>query len=280
MGVQIIIDSTTNINEAIRDELRIIPLVIRFGDEEFIDGITINNDEFYKKLIECDTLPTTSQATPIVFQEIFEDVVNSGDTAVVIPLSSKLSGTYQSAMVAAADFEDSIYVVDSGFVSVGTGILAEYAVRLRKEGMDAKSIAKELEEKKKNIRLLALLDTLEYLAKGGRISAAVAFAGGLLAIKPVVCVEEGAVQLLGKARGSKQGNNFLVQEVKKAGGVDFDMPVLLGYTGLSDHLLKKYMEDSKSLWEEGSEELNTTSIGSVVGTHVGPGAVAVAFFTK
>ena len=125
-----------------------------------------------------------------------------------------------------------------------------------------------------------MLDTLEYLKKGGRISAAVAFAGGVLNIKPVVCVDKGEIKMLGKARGSKQGNNLLVQEIDKAGGVDFDKPVLLGYTGLTDTLLKKYVEDSKALWAHAKSELNTSVIGSTIGTHVGPGAVAVAFFKK
>ena len=134
--------------------------------------------------------------------------------------------------------------------------------------------------KKEYICLIAMLDTLEYLKKGGRISAAVAFAGGLLNIKPVVNVKDGVINMLGKARGSKQGNNLLVQEIEKTGGIDFDLPILLGYSGLSDALLKKYIPDSAPLWENGIDTLRYTSIGSVVGTHAGPGAVAAAFFAK
>ncbi len=107
-----------------------------------------------------------------------------------------------------------------------------------------------------------------------------AFAGGILGIKPVISVVGGEISILGKARGSKQGNNLLVQEIEKAGGVDFDKPVLLGYTGLSDALLQKYIEDSKALWENGANELHTTIIGGAIGTHAGPGAVAAAFFKK
>ena len=125
---------------------------------------------------------------------------------------------------------------------------------------------------------MALLGTLEYLKKGGRISKTVAFAGAVLNIKPVVSVTDGEIQMLGKARGSRMGNNLLVQEIEKAGGVDFSKPVLLGYTGLSDALLLKYIEDSRQLWEAGLEQVRYTSIGSVIGTHAGPGAIAVAFF--
>ena len=200
-----------------------------------------------------------------------------GDSAVVIAISSKLSGTYQSACIA-SDGYDNIHIVDSGNVAIGAGILVEYALSLVEQGLSAKEIADKLEEVKDKVIIVAMLDTLEYLKKGGRISAAVAFAGGVLNIKPVVSVDKGVISMLGKARGSKQGNNLLAQEIEKAGGVDFDKPVLLGYTGLSDTLLTKYVEDSKEMWSHAKTELNSTVIGSVIGTHVGPGAVAVAFF--
>ena len=182
-------------------------------------------------------------------------------------------------MIAASDYEN-IYVVDSTTMAIGAGILAELALRLADSGMDAAAIAAKLEEEKKNIRLVALLDTLEYLKRGGRISKTVAFAGGLLNIKPVAAVLDGQIQILGKARGSKQGNNLLVAQIQEAGGVDFDKPLLLGYTGLSDALLQKYVQDSTQLWQGHTGQLNAACIGSVIGTHAGPGAVAVAFFKK
>jgi len=126
--------------------------------------------------------------------------------------------------------------------------------------------------------VVALVDTLEYLKRGGRISKTLAFAGGVLNIKPVLSVIDGEINLLGKARGSKMGNNLLIQEIDKAGGIDFDKPVLLGYSGISDALLKKYIEDSRHIWEGQLIEPRYTSLGSVIGTHAGPGAVVVAFF--
>lgn len=279
MSVKIIIDSTTDLIESVKEKVEIVPLTIRFDDEEFIDGVTIDHKMFYEKLIESDTIPTTSQATPSAFVPFFDKVKENGDSAVVISLSSKLSGTYQSACLAASDY-DNIYVVDSSSVAIGAGILVEYALNLVEEGLSAEEIAKKIEEKKSDVIIVAMLDTLEYLKKGGRISAAVAFAGGVLNIKPVICLDNGEIKMLGKARGSKQGNNLLVQEIEKAGGVDFNMPLLLGYTGLSDILLKKYVEDSSSLWAHAKSELNSSVIGSTIGTHVGPGAVAVAFFKK
>ena len=279
MNVRIIIDSTTDLAPELRGQVEVVPLTVSFGTEEYIDGVTITHEEFYSKLIESDVLPTTSQATPAAFAEVFEEVAAAGDSAVVITVASQLSGTCQSARIAAEDY-DNIYVVDSGSVTLGAGILAEYALRCARSGMTAAEIAGLLEKKKEDICLIAMLDTLEYLKKGGRISAAVAFAGGLLNIKPVVNVKDGVINMLGKARGSKQGNNLLVQEIEKTGGIDFDMPILLGYSGLSDALLKKYITDSAPLWENGIDTLRYTSIGSVVGTHAGPGAIAAAFFHK
>ena len=280
MNVNLIIDSTTDLRPGLRERFTVVPLTVHFGEEEYIDGVTISHREFYEKLVESDAVPSTSQAAPAAFADVFEQVVSRGETAVVLTLASQLSGTYQSAMIAANDYPDSIFVVDGTSVAIGTGILAELALGLRDQGLSAAQIAAKLEEEKGNIRIVALLDTLEYLKRGGRISATVAFAGSLLSIKPVIAVQDGVIQMLGKARGSKQGNNLLVQQIANAGGVDFDKPLLLGFTGLSDALLLKYIEDSRALWENGVENLAITSIGSVVGTHAGPGAIAVAFFHK
>lgn len=277
MNTQIIVDSTSDLMPEYKSRVSVVPLTVHFGDEEFIDGVTIDYKKFYEKLVESDVLPTTSQATPDAFMNEFEAVKEAGDSAVVITLSSKFSGTYQSAVIAAEGYEN-IYVVDSGSVAMGGGILVELALRLVDEGLDAGEIARRLEEEKKKIVIVALVDTLEYLKKGGRVSKTVALAGTVLNIKPVLSVTDGEINILGKARGSKMGNNLLVQEIEKAGGVDFSKPVLLGYTGLSDALLLKYIEDSKHIWDKGLDTVRYTTIGSVIGTHAGPGAVAVAFF--
>lgn len=279
MSVQIIVDSTVDMPDRIKECFRIVPLTVHFGGEEFIDGVTIDKVRFYERLVESDVLPTTSQATPAAFQKVFEEVTAAGDSAVVITISSKLSGTYQSACIAAADF-DNIFVVDSMTAAIGSGILAEYALKLAEAGMSVEQIAEEIEEKKADVCLIALLDTLEYLKKGGRISGTTAFAGGILNIKPVLTIQDGEVVVIGKARGSKQGNNLLVEKIHNSGGIDFSMPILLGYSGLSDVFLKKYVEDSRALWQEGTDTLDSTLLCSVIATHTGPGVVAVAFFKK
>lgn len=280
MKVRIIVDSTADVHANIKEQLKVVPLTIHFGDTEYVDGVTITHEEFYAKLIESDELPRTSQATPVAFGKAFEEIVTAGESAVVLTISSELSGTYQSAMLAAQNYPDRIYVVDTKSAAIGSGILAELALQLADSGMDAKTIAEKLTEERENVCLIALLDTLEYLKRGGRISKAEAFAGGILSIKPVIALKDGKIITLGKARGSKQGNNLLIKEIQNTGGVDFNKPILLGYTGLSDLLLKKYEADSQELWQEGTNELNSTLIGSVIGTHAGPGAIAAAFFKK
>ncbi len=279
MKTRIIVDSTADLTPQYQSRVHTVPLTLSFGDEEYIDGVTIDKREFYEKLIETDVVPTTSQATPDSFMKAFESAREAGEDVVVITLSSKLSGTYQSAMIAAEDYEN-VYVVDGMSAAIGTGILVELAVRLLDSGMEAKEIARTLEQEREKILVVALIDTLEYLKKGGRISKTTAVVGGMLNIKPVVSISDGVINILGKARGSKMGNNLLMQEIEKAGGVDFSKPVLLGYTGISDALLLKYIEDSKQLWEGNLDEVRYETVGSVIGTHAGPGAVAVAFFKK
>ena len=279
MKTRIVVDSTADILPEYLDQIHTVPLTVSFGEEEYIDGVTMDHRTFYQKLIETDAMPSTSQASPAAFAEQYDQAAADDEEVVVITISSKLSGTYQSAMIAAAG-RSSVYVVDSENASVGCGILVGLALRYLRDGMTASAIAEKLQEDKKKIVVIALLDTLEYLKRGGRISKAAAFAGGLLNIKPVISIADGEIQLLGRARGSKMGNNLLAQQIQKVGGIDFTKPVLLGYTGLSDVLLQKYIEDSSYLWSAFLDAVRYVSIGSVIGAHAGPGAIAVAFFRK
>lgn len=279
MSIQIITDSASDIAQSGREDITVLPMTITFGGTEYLDGVNLSHQEFYEKLIENQDLPTTSQIAPYAFEQAIRQAREEGKEALIITMSSKLSGTYQSACIAASEFSDGVHVVDSENVTIGEHILVEYALILKDQGMDAASIAAELDKAKKNIRLIALLDTLEYLKKGGRIGKTVALAGNILSIKPVIAIEEGEVAFLGQARGSRQGNNFLAQRIKEC-GIDFQMPHLLGYTGLSDILLQKYINDSRDLWEDELDSLSICTVGGTIGTHTGPGAIAVAFFAK
>lgn len=280
MAIQFVVDSGSDIlpGEAKQWGITLLPLKVLFDKEEYRDAVDMTHREFYEKLVESDTLPTTCQIPPAEFSAAFERIVQAGDSAVCVTLSGKLSGTYQSAVIAAADFPGQIFVVDSLNVCIGQRILVQRGLAMRDDGLSAEQIAGRLEEEKHHIRLMALLDTLEYLKKGGRISAGTALAGSLLSIKPVIAVEDGAVTMAGKARGSKQGNNLLRELVRKAGGINFDKPFALAYSGLSDALLRKYIDDCSELWQSKTDCLPITTVGCTIGTHVGPGAVAVAFF--
>ncbi|MBE6038390.1 MAG: DegV family protein [Anaerofustis stercorihominis] len=282
MAIKFIIDSASDVLPSEAEKLGVthIPLKVIFGEDEYLDAINLSHREFYEKLVETDTLSTTCQIPPADFMSAYEHLTANGDEVIVITLSSELSGTYQSAVMAAEGYEGKVYVVDSRSVCIGERILLLRGIALNKQGLSAEEIVSELNAEKNKIRVLALLDTLEYLKKGGRISAATALAGGILSIKPVIAVNDGKVELVGKARGSKKGNNLLRELVEKCGGINFDKPLALAYSGLTDELLKKYIKDSEELWQGHTDELQITTVGCTIGTHVGPGAVAVAFFEK
>lgn len=279
--IRIAVDSASDISEAQAKELGIdmLPMIITFGDEEYMDGVNLLPTSFYEKLIESDELPKTSQISPYRFEEYFEQCTSAGDEVVLITISSKLSGTYQGAKQASEKYADKVFVVDSMNACIGERLLCLYAIRLLKQGYTAREIANELDTVKSKINVMAMLNTLEYLKKGGRVSSAVAFAGELLSIKPVVAVEDGEIKLVGKAMGSKKGNNLLNSLVAKK-GIDFDMPYGVVWSGLDDVLLQKYLRDSSSLWSSNTDEVPAYMIGSTIGTHVGPNAIGVAFFEK
>lgn len=275
--VRIVVDSTTDLPTELRQQVDIVPMCVRFGTQEYLDGVTIQPTEFYQKLENTKELPTTSQASPFDFDRIFEPIVAQGDTVVAITISSRLSGTYQSACIAAADYPGKVFVVDSMQVAIANGALVSYALSLVQAGQSAADIAQALTEIRSKLQLLAVVDTLEYLQKGGRVSKTVAIAGGLLSVKPIIGIVDGEIKLLGKARGNRQANSLMNQEIAKL-GVDFDKPIVLGYTGTEAHLLSQYTQQSTAFWQ--GRQIPTTIVGSVIGTHAGPGAVAVAFFKK
>lgn len=279
--VRLIVESSSDYTreEALARGLIFIPMTVTIDDVSYRAGENLTAKHFYELLIETDGLPATSQVPPFVFEEVFDSVIDAGDTAIVITISASLSGTYQSACAAAdhSRFRDRIFVVDSRTASIGERILIEYARSLAERGLSAAEIFRQLESEKDRVTVVALLDTLEYLKRGGRISPAVSFVGGMLSIKPVISIEGGEIKLIGKARGSKNGNNFLTTAVKTR-GIDFSLPHTLAYTGLDASVLMKYKEDCRELWEKKVHDLPVTEIGPAIGTHIGPGAIGTAFF--
>jgi DegV family protein with EDD domain len=278
MSVRIFVDSTADLIPPLKERVTAVPLTVHFGEKEYVDGVTITAQEFYKKLESAKELPSTSQATPYAFSEAFEEAVEAGDTVVAVILSSGLSGTYQSAVIGASEFPGKVFVVDSRNVALSAGIMVEYAFRLLEQGMDAEQIAAELTDIRSKAHLMAVVDTLEYLQKGGRVSKAVAIAGGMLSIKPIIAINaEGKIEMVGKARGNKQANALMNKKAQEL-EIDFSKPVMVGYTGTSDALLQKYLAESAEFF--GENTYGSSIVSAVVGTHAGPNAVALAFFSK
>lgn len=281
MAVKIMIDSASDISMTEAKELGVImmPMIISFGEQDYNDGVDLLPTEFYEKLIESDVMPKTSQISHYRFEEAFEEYTKNGDTLVVITISSKLSGTYNSAKLASENFVGKVFVVDSLSAAIGERLLCQYGLRLVDEGLSAQEVANKLDVAKNKINIIAIVNTLEYLKKGGRISSAVAFAGLMLSIKPVLSVIDGKVELIGKAMGSKKATNHLNRIVEEK-GVDFSMPYGVLWAGLDRSVLDKYIKDSAALWQDYTDNIPAYILGGTIGTHVGPGAVGVAFFEK
>ncbi len=275
-NIRIVIDSCADLKEELRAKMSVVPMTIMFGDEEYIDGETMTRRSFYEHLAVCKDLPSTSQPSPDAFARVFEEAIAAGEQVVALTVASKLSGTFQSANIAAMDYPGDVFVVDTETAAIGEGVLAEYALQLVEQGLCAADVAAALNREKHRVVVLAALDTLEYLQRGGRISKTAAFAGGLLNIKPVIALRGGEIAVAGKARGAKQGHIMLNKTVEETGGMDLTMPVILGYTGLEDTLLQAYTAGSTCL----PADAFRTNISGTIGTHVGPGAYAVAYFRK
>ena len=282
MAIRLVIDSSSDISQKEAEKLGItmIPMVIGFGEETYYDGQTLLPNEFYEKLVNDPNHPKTSQITAFRFEEVFEELTANGDEVIAIVLSSGLSATYKSAVLAATNFKGKVHVVDSMNATAGERLLLEYALMLIDKGMSATQIVAELDRVKSKIRVFGLLDTLEYLKKGGRISAATAIIGGALSIKPIISVIDGKVEVIGKAVGAKRGELMLASMVDKTSGIDFDMPYCLVYTGNDDFAAKKFAKNFKSIWYGHEEDVRALVIGSTIGVHVGPGVIGVVYFEK
>lgn len=278
MSIKIITDSTSDISQIQAKDLGItvVPLHVLFKENQYADGIDLQLDEFYKKLAESDILPTTSQITPEQYLTYFNEAKENNDDIIVITISSLLSGTYQSAMIAKDTCEyNSIYLVDSQTVTLGLQILVRYAVDLANKGLSVEDIVSKLEADKAKIHLYAIVENLEYLKKGGRLSSVSAFAGTILNIKPIIEVKDGKVGVAGKARGTTSAYHKLHQLIEQAGGIDYTKYHCVGYTGDKSTLYPflDYLKDKID-----AENRLVSPIGTVVGTHAGPGACGIAFF--
>ena len=284
--VAIVTDTASDITEeqAAKWDVRLVRLKVVFKDGAYTCGTEMTSERFYERLLEDTEIPTTSQPSPAEFQEAFAAELASGRDVVCLTISSKLSGTYQSACSARAMFteeeQERIHIFDTQNLCISQLLLVRVAVSMRDAGKTAQMIVETLERLAPRVRLVAMFDTLEYVAKGGRLPAGVAKAGKMLNIKPVIGCEKGKIVMLGMAKGSKNGKNMIYKALKKYGPADHGRPFQFGYTGLSDAKLVKYLKDNEVLYGTYSEDLPINLVGPSVGTHVGAGAIAFAYISQ
>ncbi|MBQ8357790.1 MAG: DegV family protein [Clostridia bacterium] len=284
MSVKIIVDSASDIKVSVAEEkgLGFAPLKTIMAGAEYRDGIDMTPDVFYDKLQANKELASTSQVSVAEFSDLFAKTVNDGDEAVVITISSGLSGTYQSATVASAEYPGKVFVVDSLSATAGEQVLVAHAIAMRDAGKSAAEIFAALDELRKKVRLFVRVETLEYLKRGGRISKTAAFVGGMLHFMPVLTLNgEGKLETVGKARGARMSHKMLNDSITACGGIDFSMPIAITYAGdVNDGTVQAYLEDSKELYAGHEDQLMIGQLGCVIGTHTGPGAIVMAFVPK
>jgi DegV family protein with EDD domain len=277
MGIKIVTDSTTEIRqeEAKKLGISVVPLKTIFGEVEYLDGIDLTPEEFYIKMANSKELPTTSQPSPFDFEQVFRKELEEGNQIITICLAGSVSGTYQSASIA-SEISDNIWVIDSGTATLGLQILVKRALQLVETGKTAKEIVDIIEEEKKSVFLFAAIDTLEYLHKGGRLSRTAAFAGTMLNLKPLISFISGEIKSVGKCRSQKNAYAELFKLVESEGGIDYKRPFAIGYTGNRGHF-DNFEQKCKQYFE--SDPI-IGSVGSVIGTHAGPGAVVITAFRR
>ena len=279
--IRILTDSASDILPAEAEQLgvTVIPLNVTLEDGTVLrDGVDMTPSAYYEILAGCRKLPTTSQPSPELFENFFLEAAAAGDEVIGIFLSHALSGTYQCAKLAADMANvDNVLFVDSGHVCLSEALLVRLAVQLRDSGKTAGQIAAILEHAKEHLHLVAAIDDLKYLRKGGRLPAAVAVAGGMLGIKPLITIQDGKVAMAGKARGLPGAYVALFKKVEEMGGISPAFPALAGYTVSSREVtpIQTYLRDNLQ-----QEDLLVRQIGCVIGTHAGPGAFGIAFFDK
>lgn len=279
--IRILTDSASDILPAEAEQLgvTVIPLNVTLEDGTVLrDGVDMTPSAYYEILAGCRKLPTTSQPSPELFENFFLEAAAAGDEVIGIFLSHALSGTYQCAKLAADMANvDNVLFVDSGHVCLSEALLVRLAVQLRDSSKTAGQIAAILEHAKEHLHLVAAIDDLKYLRKGGRLPAAVAVAGGMLGIKPLITIQDGKVAMAGKARGLPGAYVALFKKVEEMGGITPAFPALAGYTVSPREVtpIQTYLRDNLQ-----QEDLLVRQIGCVIGTHAGPGAFGIAFFDK
>jgi DegV family protein with EDD domain len=278
MNIAVVTDSTADLPKDVADahNVRVVPLNVLFGTDEYKDGVTIDNDEFYRRLQSSPELPTTSQPSPGEFAAVYRELAESSDAIISIHVSQALSGTYASALQAKAELEAEscrIEVVDSRQASVSLGLTVTAVARIVAGGADIDTATAAAKDISGRARFYAMLDTLEYLQKGGRVGRAQAFIGGLLKVVPIITVEDGEVQPVERPRTRRRGLERLKALTRAR--TPFESLAVLHTT--EPEVAAELASDLADVAPDG--EVMTAQIGSVVGTYAGPGTLGVGFVT-
>ena len=277
MAVQIITDSTSDLTaEELRElGVHVIHMRVIFEDGVYTDGVDITKEEFYAKQAEAKVLPKTTQVNPGEFCDAFQPLLDTGDEVEAILLSSKLSGSFQSAVIAKDMVEgaERLHLVDSLNVTLGEGLLVREAVRLRDAGKSGAEIAAAIEALRSRVRFVAFVGTLKYLKMGGRISASTAALGTMLNISPVVAVVDGEVKSVGKVRGSQKIMAYTLDFAKEY-PVDTRHCVVFGHSRCQE-TMEAYRD--KVTAALGIRDWAWDELGAVIGTHAGPGCYGLAY---
>ena len=276
-GVIILADSTCDLGaeDAARLGVKILPMNTTFGDAVYRQDIDLSATDFYRLLEESKTQPVTSQLTPFYLENAYREALADGGEAVAIHLSSALSGTYQSAVLASREVPGT-YAVDSKSASMGSALLVRIAAGLREKGAGAGEIASRLAALSERVVVLAYIPTLKYLVRGGRLSATAGFVGSVLNIYPIISVRDGAVKSVGKARG-KNAACAEIARMAGADGIDAEYGLVFAHAAAPGETGR--LMDSLAGLTAGCE-INECEIGAVIGAHSGPGAVGVAYIKK
>lgn len=280
MSIRIITDSSADLTPADAQRLgvEVVSMSIQFGAQSYLDGVNLDKAQFYTMLSEEKESPSTAQPSPSDFLKPLEAARAAGEEAIIITISSALSGTYQSALIAKdlCNYEP-VYVIDSLSATSGIHIMTEYACKLRDQGVSAKDIVDMVSGLKSRIRIFAVIDTLEYLRRGGRLSNLQASLGTVTKLKPVISVREGAVAVVGKAFGTAAATKQLLKFLAEH-PIDSAFPAFALYSddkSRVDEFLPKLQEVNAL-----PQDLRFCSIGPTIGTHIGPGAVGMAYIEQ
>ena len=276
--IRILLDTSSDytVEEVQAKGMSLVPLHITLGEADYRDAYDLSKDKFYELLTSNEEFPKTSQPTPQDFVDVFEEAEKNNDELICILLSSKISGTFQSATLAKSIVDyDKIHLIDSLCATHGIRLLAEHAQNLIKEGKTAAEIVAELEVLKTKIKILAVVDTLEYLCKGGRVSRTTAAIGEMAKVKPMITINEGEVAVIGKSLGKNKAIGSLIKALGEC-EVDTRFPMYSVSTLGTDNC--EVLEHR--LLAEGYETKERLQIGATIGTHVGPGVFGIIFIQK